>query len=243
MQKLLKNWDRWLLTKIVFSILYWFCLVFFTLVTILYSLPFFLFNKNSNILRRLSYPWGKALLSITFTRINVLNGYNQLNVNENYIFMCNHKSYFDIYILFVVLKDFDFVFLVKKELFKIPFFGWALKKLGYIPIDRGNTKQAVKNFIDVVNIIKRGRSVAIFPEGTRSVDGKLLPLKRGPFTIAERTKLKIVPVKIGDTHLVNRRGKFLITPFKKIDVKVYPPIETIGKSTDELIGIVRKCLI
>jgi len=93
-------------------------------------------------------------------------------------------------------------------------FWLGIKKIGYISIDRGNTKQAVKNFIDVVNIIKRGRSVAIFPEGTRSVDGKLLPLKRGAFTIAERSKLKIVPVKIGDTHLINRRGKFLITPLK-----------------------------
>jgi 1-acyl-sn-glycerol-3-phosphate acyltransferase len=134
------------------------------------------------------------------------------------------------------------VFLVKKELFKIPLFGWALKKLGYISIDRGNTKKAVKNFIDVVNIIKRGRSVAIFPEGTRSIDGRLLPLKRGAFTIAERTKLKIVPIKIGDTHLINSRGKFLITPGKKIDVKIFPPIETSGKNIDELMEIVRLCL-
>lgn len=211
-------------------------------MTIFFSLPFFLFNRNSNILNKLSYPWGKALLSVTFTKINILNGLNQLKVDENYIFMCNHKSYFDIYILFVLLKCFDFVLLVKKELFKIPLFGWALKKLGYISIDRGNTKKAVKNFIDVVNIIKRGRSVAIFPEGTRSIDGRLLPLKRGAFTIAERTKLKIVPIKIGDTHLINSRGKFLITPFKKIDVKIFPPIETSGKNIDELMEIVRLCL-
>jgi 1-acyl-sn-glycerol-3-phosphate acyltransferase len=172
----------------------------------------------------------------------LINDINELDRNENYIFMCNHKSYFDIYILFVVLKNFDFILLVKNELFKIPLFSWALKKLGYIAIDRSNKGKAVKSFLEVLRAIKGGRSVAIFPEGTRSYDGKLLPLKRGAFTIAERTNVKIVPIKICDTHLVNRRGNFLITPFKRVDVAIFPPIETSNKSIDELIKLVTTCL-
>ena len=206
-------------------------------------MPFYIFNKNSNKLKGLSYPWGKFLLSVTFTKIHVVDSDSHLiNPTENYVFMCNHKSYFDIYILFVVLKNFDFVFLIKKELFNIPLFNWALKKLDYIPIDRGNSKKAIKIFIEAINRIKQGQSVVIFPEGTRSKDGKLLPFKKGPFTIAERSNSKIVPIRIGDTHLVHPRGSFLINPFKNIDVKIYPPIDTIGKSTDELMSVVRKCL-
>ena len=183
------------------------------------------------------------LLLLTCTKVNIINNtIKQLNFNERYVFMCNHKSYFDIYIIYVILRNFDFVFLVKNELFKIPLFGWALKQLGYISIDRGESKNGIKIFMESINRIKWGQSVVIFPEGTRSMNGELLPIKKGAFAIAKRSRLKIVPIKIGDTHLVNQRGKVLINPFKTIDVKVCPPIETTNKNIGELITIVRKCL-
>lgn len=232
-----------MLIKIIFSLLYWFCLFFSTLTIIVFTFPFYLFYRNSNILKKFSYPWSKLLLLVTCTKVNIIDDtIKQLDPNERYIFMCNHKSYFDIYIVYVLLKNFDFIFLIKKELFSIPLFGWALKKLGYISIDRKNIREGIKIFIEAINRIKGGQSVVIFPEGTRSTDGALLPFKKGAFAIAIRSQLKIVPIKIGDTHLISQRGNVLINPFKSIDVKVYPPIETSGKNIGELMTIVRKCL-
>ncbi len=97
-----------------------------------------------------------------------------------YVFMCNHQSALDIHALMTQLP-FSFKWIAKRQLFAIPLFGWALKKAGYISIDRENPREALKAMEEASRRIREGTNIIIFPEGTRSADGKLLPFKKGGF--------------------------------------------------------------
>ncbi|HXT20811.1 MAG TPA: lysophospholipid acyltransferase family protein [Thermoanaerobaculia bacterium] len=127
-----------------------------------------------------------------------------------YVFLSNHQSLFDIPVLLATLRH-PARFLAKRELFSIPFFGWALKTGGFIPVERGG-KSAGESFRAAAERVRRGGSVLLFPEETRSPDGRLLPFKRGGFLLAQKAGLPMVPVGIRGTLGVRPRSSYRIHP-------------------------------
>jgi 1-acyl-sn-glycerol-3-phosphate acyltransferase len=111
------------------------------------------------------------------------------------------------------------------ELFKIPIFGRAMRKAGYISIDRYNRQSAIKSLSVAANKIKSGVSVLIFPEGTRSRDGKIRPFKKGGFVLAIDSGVPIVPVVITGTRSIMTKGKFRVNA-GHVNMVIHKPIDT-----------------
>ncbi len=143
------------------------------------------------------------------------------------IFACNHASQMDILVLYRALPV-TFRFLVKKELFNVPLLGLAMKKAGYIPIDRKNSRAAVKSIKKAADRLKKGASIVIFPEGTRSKDGRLQSFKEGGFMLAIKSGCPVVPVAIRGSHKVLPKGAFIARP-GRIDVTVGKPISVVTR--------------
>ncbi|MCG8459057.1 MAG: 1-acyl-sn-glycerol-3-phosphate acyltransferase [Holophagales bacterium] len=143
-----------------------------------------------------------------------------------YIFMANHQSMYDIPALIAGMPG-EVRFLAKKSLFKIPVFGWALSAGGFVPVDRGNRQAASETYQRATRILESGRSILIFPEETRSADGRLLPFKRGGAVLAAKTGFPIVPVGIRGTRDVRPKGSLLVHPGPVV-VRYGKPIEVEG---------------
>ena len=146
-----------------------------------------------------------------------------LEDDRPYIFMANHQSLFDIPALICGLPG-QTRFLAKRALFQLPLFGWALKAAGFISIDRGDRSRASDAFADAISELQRGRSAVVFPEGTRSSDGALLPFQRGGFLLALKSGLPIVPVGIHGSLEVRAKPGYRIRP-GRITVSCGRPLE------------------
>lgn len=138
-------------------------------------------------------------------------GREKLDPGRTYIFMCNHVSNIDAPIVVPLIPVRTSV-LVKKELFRMPILGRAMRMASLVPVDRQNREAAVASVRAAAEVVRTGLNMTIFPEGTRSRDGRLLPLKRGPFYLAEETAVPIVPMTIVGTHHIWPKGKFAVRP-------------------------------
>ena len=124
-----------------------------------------------------------------------MEGLENVDPHQTVIFCSNHPSAMDIPILFVSLPV-QFRFLAKRVLFHVPFLGWHLRRSGHIPVDRGRPREALKGFDQAAKRIKEGRPVVVFPEGSRSRTGEMLPFKSGTFYLAILSGVPLVPVTI-----------------------------------------------
>ncbi|MBW2433993.1 MAG: 1-acyl-sn-glycerol-3-phosphate acyltransferase, partial [Deltaproteobacteria bacterium] len=140
------------------------------------------------------------------------------------------QSNFDIPVLLGYLTV-QFRWLAKMELFKIPIFGHAMRKAGYISIDRNNRESAFKSLELAAEKIRNGVSVLIFPEGTRSRDGRIQPFKKGGFVMAIESGVPIVPVIISGARAIMTKGKFRVNP-GQIRLSIQKPIDTTIYSRD-----------
>ena len=154
--------------------------------------------------------WSQLLLLFSGVRWRVeLDA--PLSRQQVYVFLANHQSLFDIPVLLASLPV-PARFMAKRELFRIPIFGWALSVGGFIPVERGAGKSARGSFRAATAMLHSGGSVLLFPEETRSPDGRLLPFKRGGFLLAQQAGLPVVPVGIRGTLDVRQRKSFRIRP-------------------------------
>jgi len=157
--------------------------------------------------------------------INVrIRGLSNIDLSRSYIFMLNHQSLYDIPVILGCLPV-QFRWLAKHELFKIPLFGIAMRRSGYISINRTNRRSAFKSLKKAARIIRSGVSVVIFPEGTRSHDGRILPFKNGGFVLAIQSQVPIVPVIIQGTSAILTKKQIKITP-GEVSIQVCAPIPT-----------------
>jgi 1-acyl-sn-glycerol-3-phosphate acyltransferase len=155
-------------------------------------------------------PWAKAILSVCGVKVQV-EGVDRVDSAVPRIIMTNHQSAFDIFVLLAVLPV-DFKFIMKEELMKIPVFGFACRRAGYIGIVRADPRQAVKSMDRAAERIRSGASVLVFPEGTRSEQGSLQAFKKGGFHLALKAGCDILPVTIIGTSKIMRKGSFRINP-------------------------------
>jgi 1-acyl-sn-glycerol-3-phosphate acyltransferase len=162
---------------------------------------------------------------VVANRVKVkVEGTEHLNGKGPYIFMSNHQSYYDVFTLLGHLP-YQFKWLVKKELFSIPFLGWTMAAVGYISIDRGGSRDTVEAMNEAARKIRDGMSVTIFPEGSRSPDGSIQPFKKGGFTLAIKSKVPIVPIAIDGSGGIMPKEKFTVSS-GEIRIRMDRPIET-----------------
>lgn len=167
--------------------------------------------------------WGRIITRVSGVKVYV-EGLEQLVYGRPYIFAANHQSQFDIFALQGYLSV-DFRWMAKKELFRIPVFGRAMKAGGYIEVDRAHGRQAIKSLDEAAKRIADGTSVIIFPEGTRSPDGNLMSFKAGGMVIAIKSGVPLVPMAIIGTHKILAKGCFLVEAGDVL-IRVGTPIET-----------------
>ncbi len=199
----------------------WVVLATFVLGVVVIVLSFFV--KSGNPLHKIARFWGRSILVVSRIKVTV-EGLSDLDTGCPYIYMPNHQSNFDIPVLLGHLTV-QFRWLAKVELFKIPIFGRAMRKAGYISIDRYNRQSAINSLKVAAEKIKNGVSVLIFPEGTRSRDGKIRPFKKGGFVMAIESGVPIVPVVISGTRAIMTKGKFRVNP-GHIHMRIFAPIDT-----------------
>jgi 1-acyl-sn-glycerol-3-phosphate acyltransferase len=198
-------------------------------------------TKNPSKANIIAMLWGKILTITAICKIKTIKNFSEDEGGENYVLMANHQSAFDIFILYGYLP-FDFTFLSKKEVFKIPLFGLAMKVVDAIAVDRENKASIKKTIKDMEEYIRKGRSLLIFPEGTRSEDGNLLDFKKGGFLLAKKSKVKILPVTIINSNKVLKKGSFLITPCVNVTMILDKPIPVENVNLNELMEQVRNLM-
>jgi len=196
-------------------------------------------DRDKKIICKISKIWAEWMILSTGIHYDVL-GLDNLRINEQYIFMSNHESALDILLGVVAIPN-NIIFLAKKELFKIPVFGWAMKSAGMIKIDRQNPAIARQSVDSAVYTLVNSRfSTLIYPEGTRSQNGELLPFKKGGFILAIRSQLPIVPVTILGAGKALPKGKFNIKR-TRIIVVIDKPITTYGMNINDKEELLQKC--
>ena len=166
-------------------------------------------DPQGKLVYRISKLWTWLILKIGGITLNV-EGVKVLDPRRQYLFVVNHQSNIDIPVLVQALADFQLRWIAKKELLWVPFFGWAMWAAKHIAVDRDDSLSALRSLELAKRRIAGGISVVIFPEGTRSTDGTLLPFKRGGFLLAVKTNTAIVPVTINGTGKLLRKGDWRI---------------------------------
>ena len=189
------------------------------------------------------YPFGRfgarCYVGAAGARVQV-NGYEKLDPKQAYVFVANHQSNLDPPLLIANIPR-NTAWLAKKEVFKIPIMGQGIRQVHAIPVDRTNREAAIASTKRGAEVLHTGRSVVAFPEGTRTVDGKLKEFKKGVFYMALEAGVPIVPMVVNDTRLVMRKGTKYCLP-GDVYVEFLPQISTDGytlQNVDELITKVR----
>ena len=166
-------------------------------------------------------------------------GLDRLDLSRSYIFMANHVSNVDPPLLIPALPRRTSV-LVKKELFRVPVLGRAMRMARLVPIDRANKEAAIASVRNAAGVIEAGIDMTVFPEGTRSHDGRMLPFKKGPFYMAMETGVSIVPVTVLGTFEILPKGRFSMKPGTATFV-FHPPLDPATfTDRDALIAAVRE---
>ncbi len=170
-------------------------------------------------------PWLKFLLrflfKLMFIRVEV-EGTEYIKSGKIYLFMANHTSIFDIPILGGFIPTFVRGIEAKRQ-FKWPLYGWAIRRLGNIPIERKSVHNSIKSINIAAKKIQNGLSIVVLPEGHRTLDGKLRQFKKLPFYLAKQAKVDIIPLGISGFFTLNRKGTYLITP-TPVKIKFGEPI-------------------
>ena len=199
---------------------------------LLIALAVNLIDPSGDRFHRMAAWWGRFCTRLMGITVKI-TGREHYNPEDNYLIISNHAGMADIpFILGSIHLNMRFV--AKEELGEIPVFGWALKQAGYVMIKRGQSKEALKSLLTAAEVLQSGRSVHIFPEGTRSETGTIQPFKRGAFLIAQKAGVPILPVTIIGSNRIAPKKSLKI---RKTTVKLIidQPIEIAGKKAPELL--------
>ncbi len=226
MEFVLKNISKSYSFGLLFSIYQW--LILFPLIFIITNSVGIIiiinsYTKRSKYLnQKLGTWWGKLILFFSFVKLDTL-GLENIEEKKSYVIIANHLSVFDIFVMYSFIET-DFIILIKKEIRKIPIFGFICDRFGHIYINREGGKEAVISFNRGKVGIKEGRSIFFFPEGTRSKNGKIGNFKIGAFKMAVETGLPILPITIYGTQNILKSGSFRIKP-GLVKVKIHKEIK------------------
>lgn len=210
-------------------------------VAALFAFPWTLITRKIGFLYWNGMTILRTLLWISGTKVQT-RGLDKLNPAGTYIFMSNHASNLDPAILMPLIPRRTSV-LVKKEMWRIPILGRAFDLASLVPVDRSNREAAIQSVHRAGEVMRQGINMMVYPEGTRSKDGRLLPFKKGPFHLAAETGFSIVPVTMLGTFEMLPKDKFAskggtaTAVFgQPIDPGKFSSIEELIAATAEAIG-------
>ena len=172
------------------------------------------------------YPpviWSKWVLGVLFLPVKVM-GRENLKHGESYVFVSNHQGAFDIFLIFGHLHR-NFKWMMKQQLRKIPFVGYACEKSHHIFVDRRNLAKMMATYDQARATLKHGMSLVVFPEGSRTYDGRIGKFKRGAFVLADELQLPVVPLTInGSFDVMPRTSKWYWVHRRKLTLTIHAPI-------------------
>ena len=198
-------------------------IVTWSMVSIIIASVLYLLCFQSNLMLFLAkHLWARPVMLVLLGRVKV-HGKENLKKGEHYLIIANHTSYSDIPTLFRSVP-FYLHFIAKAELRKVPFLGWYMAKSGMIFIDRQNKSKSKRSLGKAGELIKTGKSVVIFPEGTTSEDGVIMPFKKGGIHLAHESQSTILPVRIKGTNRLWPSENMLKMRSSKVEVIIGEPI-------------------
>lgn len=179
---------------------------------------------------RVNRSWSSWMLAAAGTP-PVVEGLERIPRAGPVVYASNHSSMFDIWALTVALPG-STRFVAKQELGRIPLFGFAMRRAGHVLIDRAVRAKAFEAYDEAARRIRLGTSPIVFPEGTRSRDGNLLPFKNAPFGLAIAAQVPLVPVYIHDTFRILAKNEWRLHA-GPIRIAIGEPIETAGLTLEQ----------
>ena len=209
-----------MIRNFLFSIFFYFGII---LISIIFLPSFFLPQKVVLVGGKLMGFWaGLCLKTFLSTKI-IIKGKENIIYNEKFLIASSHQSMFETFFLQTIFNS--PIFILKKELLKIPIFGWYLIKIGSISIDRGKTTKENLNFFDKISetVNKSDRPIIIFPQGTRLNPKDRSDFKKGASRIYDELKIKCQPVAINSGYTWPKRG--MLEPNKSLTISILKPIE------------------
>jgi 1-acyl-sn-glycerol-3-phosphate acyltransferase len=206
-----------------------FLLLIHTIICSVFALLFGLVDKSHKLYFILTKVFSAPVLAISGIKVEI-TGKENVKPKTPYVFVSNHRSLFDIPVLQrYVPNDFSFVF--KKEIARVPLFGWQMQLGPHIIIDRQNPAKAMKSIENAKKmLVQKKISVLLFPEGTRSKTGEMLPFKRGAFHLATQVGFPIIPVTISGTENLFQKKPFRIN-FGNVRLHFDEPISSCNITT------------
>jgi 1-acyl-sn-glycerol-3-phosphate acyltransferase len=195
-------------------------------------------NRPGGVYDECARRWGVAMLRVAGTRVRVV-GKERLPAGVPLVYASNHQSWFDIFALVATIPG-QMRFVAKQELASVPVLGKAMRSAGHIYINRQNRQQAFSAYEEAAAAIRAGLSAVVFPEGTRSRTGELLPFKKGPFVLAIAAQVPLVPTYCAGTYTLLPKGTVRLTPHP-IAVLFGEPIPTSGMTYDDRERLMEMC--
>jgi 1-acyl-sn-glycerol-3-phosphate acyltransferase len=174
--------------------------------------------------------WARSILLLCGIHVRV-HGVDKLVPGRSYIYVSNHASAFDIPSILAAIPD-QIRIIYKKELEKIPIFGWGLKWGSYIGIERSGSRDAIKSLDRAATSMREGASVLLYAEGTRTMDGRLQPFKRGAFTLAVKSGVSVIPLTVNGSYSILPKHSIAIRP-GSVELVLSDPIAVTGRTGKE----------
>jgi len=234
----MRNKKTQLIKKIVYILYQPYKWLFFLPFLIL-STCFFVFTgviiiilANDRIANRTTGVWWSRINSYLIPMFVTVVGRENIRKDQSFVIVANHQSNLDIFLLFGWL-GIDVKWVIKKELRRVPVFGYAAEKGGNILIDRSNPKSAYRSLERAREKIQGGTSIVILPEGTRSVSGEMGSFKRGPFQMAIDLNLPMLPVTIANTKHILPAGTLKLFP-GRATMQIHQPVNSSQYEADSI---------
>jgi len=182
------------------------------------------------------YPgrwWARVILKMLLIPVKV-EGSEHLKDGQSYVFVANHQGAFDIFLIYGYLGR-NFKWMMKYQLEKIPFIGYACKKSHQIFVDKRGPSKIRKTYETARNILKEGYSVTVFPEGARSFTGHMGKFKKGAFALADELELPVVPMTInGSFNILPRMNDWRWIEWHPLRLTIHQPIPPNGKGPENI---------
>jgi 1-acyl-sn-glycerol-3-phosphate acyltransferase len=205
------------------------------------GIPYTLLVGDISLLYRVAMWITNAGVRAAGIKIEI-GGFENIPAGRSCIFMSNHVSNLDPPVVLPLLPGRSSV-LLKKELMNIPILGKAMRLAKFVPVERGSRRDAAKASVEAAaEALRSGLHIVVYPEGTRSLDGRLSTFKKGPFFLAKETQAPIVPIAVSGTQTMMRKGSSAITP-GLARIELLPAIEPSKYATrEELMFAVRSAI-
>ena len=177
--------------------------------------------------------WSKVIVRVLFLPIEV-EGRENIDPNASYVFVSNHQGAFDIFLIYGYLNK-NFKWLMKYQLFKIPFVGATCRAARHIPVDKRSPRKIKETYDKARDFLKDGMSVVLFPEGARSFTGHMARFKRGGFLLADELQLPVVPLTInGSFDVMPRTSDMHFAVRHPLKLTIHKPIYPKGSGDENV---------